>query len=59
MAFFVNRHGLLINGIRNYSAKKLHKVLDTIFLIFSTLSHCGTLVTIHPLAGTRQLAERA
>jgi hypothetical protein len=44
---------------RNYSAKKIQKVLDTVFLIFFNLSRRRTLVTRHLLAEAQALAERA
>jgi hypothetical protein len=44
--------------IRNYSAKKMEKVLDTVFLNFFTLSRHRTLVTRHIFAGALKLAER-
>jgi hypothetical protein len=43
----------------NYSAKKIQKVLDTVFLIFFNLSRHRTLVTRHLLAEAQALAERA
>jgi hypothetical protein len=45
--------------VRNYSAKKIQKVLDTVFLIFFNLSRHRTLVTRHLLAEAQALAERA
>jgi len=42
----------------NYSAKKIAKVLDTVFLIFFNLSRHRPLVTRHILAGALKLAER-
>jgi hypothetical protein len=46
----------LVQG--NYSAKKMEKVLDTVFLNFFTLSRHRTLVTRHIFAGALKLAER-
>ena len=48
-----------VKKICNYSAKKMKKVLDMVFLIFFTLNTCHTLVTRHHLAKAQTLAERA
>ena len=42
----------------NYSAKKIEKVLDTVFLTFFTLRRHRTLVTRPIRAGALKLAER-